>query len=252
MAPVSQHTRTLSPLLDSVQRIITLRSDKLHFLEPSPLCSGAPLVVVRSRMTIMPLQYLSSFALLRTSVWTMVCFVDILPILCCEWVVDENRGHLLEAGLPQAIVSLLEGYAEPIGTTPQREPLPISIPHLKVVKTAIGVLLNVSINYGMFYLKLQHQSLRSPEDPVKFRLTSLEAAVTIMKLSTAIYPPGSWAKFTPQPARADSFDTESWTLRCGLSNWVWRAVSELKDVKDECGFQSSSSRLFTIFDATLS
>lgn len=65
---------------------------------------------------------------------------------------DENRGHLLEAGFPQEIVLLLEGYA---GTIPKdvsfpQEPLPLSISHLKVVKTAIGVLLNATIGYGVY------------------------------------------------------------------------------------------------------
>ena len=62
---------------------------------------------------------------------------------------DENRGYLLEAGLPQAIVSLLEGYAELIPGNTQTEPLPLSISHLKVVRTAVGVLLNASIGYGV-------------------------------------------------------------------------------------------------------
>jgi hypothetical protein len=64
---------------------------------------------------------------------------------------DENRGHLLEAGLPQVIVSLLEGYTELIPVGAYTEPLALSIPHLKVVRTAIGVLLNASIGYGVVY-----------------------------------------------------------------------------------------------------
>jgi hypothetical protein len=61
---------------------------------------------------------------------------------------DENRGYLLEAGLPQALVSLLEAYAEPITTPPIFKLLDLSISHLKVIKTAIGVLLNASIGFG--------------------------------------------------------------------------------------------------------
>jgi len=65
---------------------------------------------------------------------------------------DENRGHLLEAGFPQEIVLLLEGYAGaiPKNVTQSKEPLPITIPHLKIVRTAIAVLLNASIGYGLF------------------------------------------------------------------------------------------------------
>lgn len=64
---------------------------------------------------------------------------------------DENRGHLLEAGFPQEIVLLLEGYAGtiPKNVTSSKEPLPLTIPHLKIVKTAIAVLLNASIGYGL-------------------------------------------------------------------------------------------------------
>lgn len=60
---------------------------------------------------------------------------------------DENRNYLLEAGFPQRVVSLLEGYAESLKPE-QSEPLPLSIPDLKIVKTSIGVLLNASLGYG--------------------------------------------------------------------------------------------------------
>ncbi|KII88576.1 hypothetical protein PLICRDRAFT_54405 [Plicaturopsis crispa FD-325 SS-3] len=124
---------------------------------------------------------------------------------------DENRGYLLEAGFPQAIVSILEGYLEDAPSV-AGNPLLLSIDHLQVIKTAIGVLLNASVGY----------------EPVKFRLISLEAALTLVRLSAAIYPPGSWTA-TP----ADSADVatvyESWSLRSGLSSWAWRAISELKD-----------------------
>lgn len=61
---------------------------------------------------------------------------------------DENRAYLLDAGLPQALVSLLEGYAEPVSTPPAPWPLKLSISHLKVIRTVIGVLLNSSIGFG--------------------------------------------------------------------------------------------------------
>lgn len=62
---------------------------------------------------------------------------------------DQNRGQLLEAGFPQAIVSLLEGYTDQLPTHPQVDPLPLSISHLQVIKTAVGFLLNSSLGYGM-------------------------------------------------------------------------------------------------------
>jgi hypothetical protein len=63
--------------------------------------------------------------------------------------VDENRHHLDDVGLPQIIVALLEAYAESI--SPELTvPMPLSVADLKVVKTAIGVLLNASVNYGSY------------------------------------------------------------------------------------------------------
>jgi hypothetical protein len=73
-----------------------------------------------------------------------------VPLLY-PYFADENRGHLLEAGFPQEIVLLLEGYAGtiPKNTISTQDPLPLTIPYLKIVKTAIGVLLNASIGYGL-------------------------------------------------------------------------------------------------------
>ncbi|EIW85225.1 hypothetical protein CONPUDRAFT_48689 [Coniophora puteana RWD-64-598 SS2] len=128
--------------------------------------------------------------------------------LCVEH--DQNRGQLLEAGLPQAIVSLLEGYSDSIPSGIPTAPLAMSISNLKVVKTAIGVLLNASVDY----------------EPVKSRLTSLEAAMTLVRLSFALYPPGSWMTST---SSLNEITEDSWTLRSGLSNWAWRLISELRD-----------------------
>lgn len=70
---------------------------------------------------------------------------------------DENRAALLEAQFPQAIVSLLEGYAEEIPTPYETVPLSLSVPHLKVVRTSIGVLLNASLNFS------ESQQYESPQ-----------------------------------------------------------------------------------------
>jgi hypothetical protein len=59
----------------------------------------------------------------------------------------------------------------------------------------------------------------------------------MLKLSTAIYPPGAW---TNPSVYGDTLgldsSEEAWEIRSGLSNWTWRAISELKDVKDESEF----------------
>ncbi|KZT11398.1 uncharacterized protein LAESUDRAFT_734264 [Laetiporus sulphureus 93-53] len=132
---------------------------------------------------------------------------------------DENRGHLLEAGFPQTVVTLLEGYADRVPSD-FAGPMALSMQDLKVVKTSIGFLLNVSIGY----------------EAVKFRLISLEAAMTILKLSMAIYPPGSWLSshvFLGPDLQTEEDILESWNLRSGLSNWAWRAISELRDDGEE-------------------
>lgn len=67
-------------------------------------------------------------------------------------------------------------------------------------------------------------------DPVKFRLISLEAALTIIKLSSTIYPPTSWNAYNDKIS--EEF-CEEWGLRYAISNWGWRTVSALKDVQDE-------------------
>ncbi|TFK42625.1 hypothetical protein BDQ12DRAFT_703078 [Crucibulum laeve] len=131
---------------------------------------------------------------------------------------DGNRGHLLDASVPQLILSILEGYAEAIPLPRKYEPLVIEPGHLKVVRTAIGVLLNASMGY----------------EPIKNRLNSLEAALTILKLSTSIYPPGAWINLSSAQRTQTSEDIEEeWSLRSSISNWAWRTVSELRDVKDE-------------------
>ena len=72
-------------------------------------------------------------------------------------------------------------------------------------------------------------------EAVKSLLIDLQAAVTILRLATAIYPVGSWITAVPrslypeiEPDPTSEVITESWTLRSDLSNWAWRIISELK------------------------
>jgi hypothetical protein len=68
-------------------------------------------------------------------------------------LIDANREVLLDAQFLHSVVSLLDRYAE--STPPPglpAKPLPLSIPQLKIMRTAIGVLLNATIGYGMFNL----------------------------------------------------------------------------------------------------
>ncbi|CAL1704860.1 unnamed protein product [Somion occarium] len=147
---------------------------------------------------------------------------------------NENRGALLEANFPQTIVSILEGYAEPIDPA-NTSPLPLSVPDLRIVKTAVGVLLNLSVGF----------------EPVQTRLISLEAALTILKLSIAIYPPGSWLHETHQPSEElndpeTALILESWSLRSGLASWALRAISELREDEEEQSRHLPPRQFFTI------
>jgi len=65
------------------------------------------------------------------------------------FVADGNRTLLLDAGLPQSIVSLLEGYCENIPSPPYDTPLELSTSRLRIIRTAIGVLLNASLGHGI-------------------------------------------------------------------------------------------------------
>ncbi|KAI9459464.1 hypothetical protein BJY52DRAFT_1265847 [Lactarius psammicola] len=125
---------------------------------------------------------------------------------------DENREHLLESGFLTALVTLLKRYTDLIPSDKPTDFLPLSVAHLRVVRTAIGVLLNASLGY----------------EPVKAALNTAEAPVTILRLAVAIYPTGAWAR-SPQPVIPAGEFEESWQLRSGLSSWAWRATGELKD-----------------------
>jgi hypothetical protein len=72
-------------------------------------------------------------------------------------------------------------------------------------------------------------------EPVKSGIA--DVALTILRLSCAIYPPGAWQgpevrDVLPEDTAAPPDDDaihENWTLRSGLSSWAWRALDELKE-----------------------
>ncbi|KAI0037949.1 class II aaRS and biotin synthetase [Auriscalpium vulgare] len=85
----------------------------------------------------------------KTNAIRLAAVFEVLRVganLCTDH--DVNRGLLLEAGFPQTIVSILEGYVDLIPADHASQLLPLSIPHLKVAKTAIGILLNATVGYG--------------------------------------------------------------------------------------------------------
>lgn len=49
------------------------------------------------------------------------------------------------------MVAILEGYAEKVSGPPFTEPLDLDVSQLKIVRTAIGVLLNASLGYSKLF-----------------------------------------------------------------------------------------------------
>ena len=58
------------------------------------------------------------------------------------------------------------------------------------------------------------------------RLIALEVPETLLRLSIAIYPPGSW--FEAKDDESAPIDAESWLIRTGIADWSWRAISALR------------------------
>ncbi|KAL5529049.1 hypothetical protein ACEPAG_5023 [Sanghuangporus baumii] len=127
---------------------------------------------------------------------------------------DENRGHLLDVNFPETAVMLLEGYAEPLPQSPSNDPLLLSDVHLKIIRTAVGALLNLSLGY----------------EPIQKRLIALEVPETLLRLSIAVYPPGSWL------SESSPISTESWLIRKVITDWTWRTISGLKDNQTQPSF----------------
>lgn len=79
-------------------------------------------------------------------------FVNPLSLTHCSHnFSDDNRGFLLDAQFPQLVTSILEGYAETLPAISSSQPLSLPTEHLKIIRTAIGALLNLSLNYGKVY-----------------------------------------------------------------------------------------------------
>lgn len=162
---------------------------------------------------------------------------------------DENRGHLLESGFLTSLVTLLRRYTDLIPSDKPTDFLPLSVAHLKVVRTAIGVLLNASLGYGAStwpdYLVYRCQQRCHHKEPVKTALNTAEAPGTILRLAVAIYPTSVWAR-SPQPLIPPGEFEESWQLRSGFSSWAWRVAVELKDDGAPRNVTFSRDPLFTI------
>ncbi|KAG9018712.1 hypothetical protein FRB90_010326 [Tulasnella sp. 427] len=135
---------------------------------------------------------------------------------------DPNRQSLLDSGAVASVLALLNAYWQRISTTDSSH-LPLE--DLRLIKTCIGVLLNASLSY----------------EPVRTTLISSKAPLTILKLSSTLYPPGGWA----------DGDAEEWKWRSGLSNWAWHAISSFKrdDAEEDGPTTQNQAKQPAVFDA---
>ncbi|KAG8998705.1 hypothetical protein FRB94_005966 [Tulasnella sp. JGI-2019a] len=126
---------------------------------------------------------------------------------------DDNRQRLLDAGYTDSVLSLLKAYSMDVSKVSETGTAAANatLNDLKLVKTAVGALLNASMGY----------------EPVRGSLVSAGAPSTIVTLSSRLYSPGSWASATSDDA------VEQWTWRSGLSAWSWRALETLKGSNDD-------------------
>ncbi|KAF5357793.1 hypothetical protein D9756_001613 [Leucocoprinus leucothites] len=224
MTDVSTLERTIHDLSSK-----TAQQDDEHLWRQVQATSEALANALRSRegpvdnhtllgQTALPqsIKLLLTTALRDTPIPTDVKATAVLEIIrvAANFCIDdnENRSHLLEAGVIQIVLLLLEAYNEKILRYDSQTQLTLF--ELRLIRTTLGALLNASLDY----------------DEVKNRLNSLEAGQTTLRLVAQIYTPGSWtriAKGSPQTVE------EEWSLRSTISSWGWRLVSELRNVKDE-------------------
>ena len=59
----------------------------------------------------------------------------------------------------ETVISLLEVYSDAMPNVPQRQPFPLPINHLKIVKTAVGVVLNASLGFGGYRVARQNHMI---------------------------------------------------------------------------------------------
>ncbi|KAG8970801.1 hypothetical protein FRC03_000018 [Tulasnella sp. 419] len=131
---------------------------------------------------------------------------------------DANRQRLLDAGYISVVSNILGScwthLPENSGTSTY------SLLDLKVFKTAVGVLLNASVGY----------------EPVQKTLLAAGTPLTILRVSSSLYPPGEWARALSSDVAGASGSQEKldeWKWRSGLSSWSWRAIDILTDSGEE-------------------
>ncbi|KAJ1309709.1 hypothetical protein OPQ81_006474 [Rhizoctonia solani] len=139
------------------------------------------------------------------------CILELLRVaanLCNDN--DANRQRLLDVGLIQLVLPTLSAYSE--------EGVELDLEDLRLTKTSIGFLLNVSMK----------------NDTVRAKLIELETPTIVLKLSSEIYGVGSWTKTV-----SGEEEPESWTWRSGLSSWTRRLLESLHELEPTPEFKPS-------------
>ncbi|CAE6412998.1 unnamed protein product [Rhizoctonia solani] len=139
------------------------------------------------------------------------CILELLRVaanLCNDN--DANRQRLMDVGLIQLLLPMLGAYSQ--------EGLELELEDLKVTKTSLGFLLNVSMK----------------NDTLRKKLIELDAPTVVLKLSGEIYSIGSWTKTV-----SGEEEPESWTWRSGLSGWTRRLLESLHELEPTPEFSAS-------------
>lgn len=76
-------------------------------------------------------------------------------------------------------------------------------------------------------------------DRVKAQLVSTDAVTTVLKLSVAIYPIGSWLYASPAGGTSADDVLESWNLRATSCSWALRAIEELRGDEEQRKFSET-------------
>ncbi|CAE6510070.1 unnamed protein product [Rhizoctonia solani] len=139
------------------------------------------------------------------------CILELLRVaanLCNDN--DANRQRLLDVGLLQLVLPMLEAYSQ--------EGSELELEDLKLTKISLGFLLNASMK----------------NDTLRAKLIELDAPAIVLKLSNEIYGVGSWTKTV-----SGEEVPENWTWRSGLSGWTRRLLESLHELEPTPEFKPS-------------
>ncbi|EJU05755.1 hypothetical protein DACRYDRAFT_98363 [Dacryopinax primogenitus] len=133
---------------------------------------------------------------------------------------DDNRAIFLATDYVESVLGLLESYLPWIRLPSEKDPQskqaqPLLLDDLRVIKTAVGALLNISASF----------------DPAKEKLLRLGAPLIVLRIIVGLYPAGGWASTSASTSIPDM--KEEWLWRFGVSNWAWRALDDWREPAED-------------------